>query len=158
MEKNLLKIFIVMSSIILVSFLVSILLFNEVIILRGYPFLERMDRGQEYWSWYLENSNINSENKLTDLFLWGNELAKPLMFLILVYIIINDKYRRFLSGKKLLFTIAILALIYFIQYYITFNLIYHNKLYMEFIPTSILAIGILFLSMSIFRKSKGNKF
>lgn len=149
MDKKIFKIFIYFSLIIFVVFVYVFFITKDIINIPSPRFLHYMNRGKKYWFYYLDLKQDES-------FINSIYCIKYIFDVILIgeffFISLNEKFKKFVEIKEILFSLAVMIILYYIQKFIVYNYIYNNKLYMIFYPTLIASICILFLSIRILKR------
>ena len=143
------KISVVMIVLFLFLFVFSIFSYYEVITIPGGGFLQKPHRGKEYLDWYLEYDSSHILDYNTSSWIYFANMFFSLLFLLnSAYLAFGDEY-----GNKKYNTIALFSGVglYVFQRYIRYNVILHNRFYMDMIPILILAIV---LSIIIFGRKK----
>ncbi|NLY21395.1 MAG: hypothetical protein GXZ08_08955 [Tissierellia bacterium] len=132
------KISVVIIVLFLVLFISSIVKYYEVITIPGGGFLQKTHRGKEYLDWYLEYDSSHILEYDTSGWIYFANMFFALLFLLnSAYLAFGDGY----GNKKFNLIALFLGVgLYALQRYIRYNLILHNRFYMDMIPILILAI------------------
>ena len=151
MSNKSLVLFIAVSIVILLICFSIIFAFNDYIFIPSANFLKHMERGEDYWMSYL-NSYNETDSIVEQSLIIANRVFDFSLVLMFVYLLDKEKHTKLLNKKKIIYLFFLMGLAYLIQKYITYTMIYHYKIYMIFFTTTILAVGLLFLSISVLRK------
>lgn len=144
--------FIVATAIIaLLISLISIFVYRDIINVPSAQFLNYMNRGRTYWDLFI---NMDENSMMLNIAYLVKYIFELVLFLDLIYIILNKKYKEFVNIKEVVITVCFMSFAYVVQKHITYNYIYYNKLYMIYFPTIILSLGILALSFFIIKRMK----
>lgn len=98
-----------------------------------------MNRGKKYWFYYLD---LKQDESLIRSIYFIKYIFDLTLIGEFLFISLNEKFKKFVEIKEILFSLAGMIILYYIQKLVVYNYIYHNKLYMIFYPTLIASIYI----------------